>query len=442
MRRWLGRPLAVLTMAVALLLGAGVTVVGSSGDPSAPTRPPADVDAAAAAPGADLGAVAASLQERLRRVPGDWQSWAALGSVYVQQASTTADPGFYAKAAGAFDRSLRERTAGNDAALVGQAALAVARHEFAEAQDLARRAIELNAFNSSAYGVLTDALVELGDYPASYLSVQRMLELRPGVPSYARVSYAFELQGDLEGAKGALKEVLRLATNPSDAAFAHRYLGELAFGQGDLDEANRQFAAGLDRAPRYTPLLAGRARVAAARGEVDAALKDWTDVVQRLPEPGYLTELGDLYTSLGRTQEAGDQYALVRVTEQLFTAAGSELDLEQSLFAADHGDPAGALRSAERAWQSRRSVDTADAYAWALHVNGRSVEARDLATQAQRLGTRSALFAYHRGMIEMAVGDLTAARQSLDFALDINPHFSPLHAPRARAALDRLGAKT
>ncbi len=442
MRRWLGRPLAVLAGAVVLLLGAGVAVGGPPRDPPGPARPPASVDAAGAASGADLGAVAASLQERLRRVPGDWQAWASLGSVYVQQAITTADPGFYAKAAGAFERSVSEGPEGNDAAVVGQAALAASRHNFAEARDLARRAIELNAFNSSAYGVLTDALVELGDYEASYASVQKMLELRPGVPSYARVSYAFELQGDLEGAKVALDEVLRLATNPSDAGFAHRYLGELAFGQGNLDEAGRQFAAGLERAPTYTPLLAGRARVAAARGQVDAALQDWTDVVQRLPEPGYLTELGDLYTSLGRTQDAADQYAVVRVTQQLFTAAGSDLDLEQSLFAADHGDPAGALRSAERAWQSRRSIDTADAYAWALHMNGRSLEARELATLAQQLGTRRAAFAYHRGVIEMAVGDIPAARQSLGSALEINPYFSPLHAPRAEAALAQLGPAT
>lgn len=439
MTRSFARPLAVLGLAVALLLGAGVAVGASSDDPPPPSRRAASVDAAAAAPGGDLDAVARSLQDRLRRVPGDWQAWASLGSLYVQQAAATADPSFYDKAAGAFARSLEERPEGNDLAVVGQAALAASRHDFAEARDLAQRAIDINAFSSSAYGVLTDALVELGDYPASYASVRKMLDLRPGVPSYARVSYSFELQGDLEGAKGALEEVLRLASNPQDAAFAHRYLGELAFGQGDLDEAERQFGAGLSRAPTYAPLTAGRARVAAARGDVEAALRDWTDVVQRLPEPGYLTELGDLYTSLGRTQEAADQYAVVRATEQLFTAAGSDLDLEQSLFAADHGDPAGALRSAERAWQKRRDVGTADAYAWALQANGRSVEALDLAKQAQRLGTRSALFAYHRGIIEMSLGDLPAARQSLSSAMEINPYFSPLHAPRAQAALDQLG---
>ncbi|HWG92862.1 MAG TPA: hypothetical protein VNU66_01380, partial [Mycobacteriales bacterium] len=80
-----------------------------------------------------------------------------------------------------------------------------------------------------------------------------------------------------------------------------------------------------------------------------------------------------------------------------------------------------------------------DAYAWALHVNGRSDQALALAREAQRLGTRSALFDYHRGMIELADGDREAARRSLTSALRTNPHFSVLHAPRAREALDQLG---
>jgi hypothetical protein len=42
-------------------------------------------------------------------------------------------------------------------------------------------------------------------------------------------------------------------------------------------------------------------------------------------------------------------------------------------------------------------------------------------------------------MVEQAVGDLPAARASLTSALALNPYFSPLHAPRAQAALAELG---
>lgn len=439
MMRWLSGAVATLGVGAVLFVGAALALPGSPGTDAPAPRTPDVFEVVTGAPNGDLAAAGAALQERLRRLPGDWQAWSSLGAVYLRQASTTADPSFYDKAESTFAQSLQEHPDGNDTALVGQAALAAARHDFAAARDLAERAIAINNYSATGHGVLTDALIELGEYEEAFSALQRMLDLRPGVPAYSRASYSFELRGNLPAARAAMEEALRVAADPADAAFAHRYLGELAFSQGDLDEAERQFTAGLQRTPYYTPLLAGQARIAAARGQFDVAVADWNEVVQRLPDPAYLTELGDLYASLGRRQEAESQYDVVRVIEQLFVAAGADLDLEQALFAADHGDPAGALKAAERAWQRRRSVHTADAYAWALHVNGRSVEARPVAQQAQRLGTRNALFDYHRGMIEMAVGDLPAARRSLTSALDLNPHFSVLHAPRAQAALDQIG---
>lgn len=433
------RPVTVLVLAGALLLGGGLALSGTSSSEPVGAGPVSAVDASSIIPVGDPVATVAALQRRLDRLPKDHASWTSLGAVYLQQAVASADPSFYARSEQAFAESLRVEPDGNDAALTGQAALAASQHDFPAARKLAERAIALNAFSASAYGVLTDALIELGDYDRAFVALQKMLDLRPAVPSYARASYSFELRGDLEKARTALEQALEVASDPGDAAFAHRYLGELAFNQGDLEEAERQFTAGLAREPGYAPLLAGRARVAAARGQTDQAIQDWTEVVQRRPEPGYLTEFGDLYASLGRTEDAEAQYGVVRATEKLFLAAGSDLDVEQALFAADHGDPAGALRAAEKAWVDRRSVHTADAYAWALHANGRSAEARELTVQAQRLGTRSALFDYHRGIIEMAVGDLPAARASLSSALALNPYFSPLHAPRAQAALTGLG---
>lgn len=42
-------------------------------------------------------------------------------------------------------------------------------------------------------------------------------------------------------------------------------------------------------------------------------------------------------------------------------------------------------------------------------------------------------------MILAALGDTDRAATTLTEALRINPHFSPLHAPRARQTLDALG---
>jgi hypothetical protein len=54
------------------------------------------------------------------------------------------------------------------------------------------------------------------------------------------------------------------------------------------------------------------------------------------------------------------------------------------------------------------------------------------------LGSRDAGLNYHAGMSARAVGDRGAARRYLRAALAGNPRFSPLYAPRARRALERL----
>jgi Flp pilus assembly protein TadD len=106
--------------------------------------------------------------------------------------------------------------------------------------------------------------------------------------------------------------------------------------------------------------------------------------------------------------------------------------------AADHGDRKEALRAARAEWNRRHSVHTADALAWALHVNGRDEEALPYARRATATGYRNAGFLYHRGVIERATGNAREARDHLKAALDLNPGFSPLGAREARTALKDL----
>lgn len=97
------------------------------------------------------------------------------------------------------------------------------------------------------------------------------------------------------------------------------------------------------------------------------------------------------------------------------------------------------MASAERAYRARPdAIFTQDAYAWALHAAGRSQEALPLARQAVRTGLRLPVLHYHLGVIEAAVGETTAAVTSLSTALELNPAFSPLHAPQAQSLLASL----
>lgn len=441
-RRLVGVSATVVGLSLAIFgVGAVAGATGATTQPAAVTtgrvQPPAEH-----LTNATTAQSVTAAQTRLRQYPKDAGTWASLGFLYTQQARLTADPSYYGKADGAFARSLQVQPAQNAAALTGKATLAAARHDFTAALRLTQQADALNRYGSTNLGVMADALSELGRYQESFAALQRMVDLKPGVPSYSRVSYSYELRGDVDGAQYALQRALEVSQSAGDAAFALQYLGELAFNSGDLPTAARHFADGLRRDPSYVPLLAGRARVEAAQGDQAAALRDWQAVTTRLPQPTYLIEYADYLTSLGRTAQARQQYAVVDAVIALFRSQGANVDLELSLYDADNGRPQRALASAGAEIRKRQSIQVQDAYAWTLHAVGRDEEALGYARKAQSLGMQNALFAYHRGMIQKSLGMTAQARASLTEALDINPYFSPLEAPRAEAALASLGGPT
>ncbi|MER7575527.1 tetratricopeptide repeat protein [Streptomyces sp. NPDC126514] len=417
-------------LAVALTAGA----VAFGGGQDAPERAVSAVSPVALRSG-DVEA----LQQHLRLQPRDFTGWAALGLAYVEQARTTGDASRYPQAERALKRSLAVEP-GNDPALAGQAALAAARHDFPGALRYADRALSANPYNERALATRIDALVELGRYDDAARAADTADSRRPGVPVFTRYAYVHELRGDVRTARRVLEQALSSADAPPDVAYVATQLGQLAFQQGDYEEALLQFARALGADDSFLPALEGRARAQAAGGDPEAAVRGMEAVVERSPLPGPLVLLGELYEADGREERARDQYALLDAWSALARANGVNADLDTALAAADHGDPGTALRAARAEWDRRRTVQTADALAWALHRSGRDEEALPYARRATATGYRNAAFLHHRGMIERATGHERDARKHLSAALRLNPGFSPLGAREARAALKDLEA--
>jgi tetratricopeptide (TPR) repeat protein len=383
-----------------------------------------------------LAASIDTTQAQLRDEPGNWLAWATLGAAYVQQGRATADPTYYPKAQKALERSLALSTKDNFVAMVGMATLEAARHDFHGALRWSQRALQIDAQSAAAYAVMTDALNELGQYDAAISAVQHAVDLAPGVSTFTRVSYVRELRGDMRGAVVAMQQARDDATDASDIAFCNYYLGELAFGAGDLAGALKAYSAGLQVLPSSPMLHEGRAKVEAARGQAEAAIRDYTTTVETLPLPQYAVEFGDYLTSLHRTAEAARQYGLVSIEEQLFRANGVNGDLDITLFAAEHGQAAAAVAAGRAEWSRRHSIIVADAYGWALHKAGNDRGALPYAQFATSLGFHNAMYYFHKGVIEQSLGQRSAARSDLTHALGLNPYFSPLYAPQARALLE------
>ena len=379
------------------------------------------------------------LQRRLRAAPEDRRAWAALGAAYVQRARITGDPTLYPKAERALRRSLALGTTANVEAMIGMSALASARHDFATALRWGDRARAINPHDASVHGVTGDALIELGRYPEAFDAFQRMLDLRPGLSSYARASYAWELQGNIPNAIEAMELALEAAASPADDAFAAYHIGELHWNAGRTTEASRWYRQSAAHDPTFVPALQGLAKTEVARGNLDTAIDRYTDVVARLPLPQYVIELAEVAQLAGKDAVERQQLELLGVQERLLRANGVDVDIDQALFRADHGvDLAAGLAAAQSEWRTRKSIFVADALAWSLYANGRHREALTYATKALRLGTRNALFYFHKGMIERALGRRDAARRDLRQAMRINPHFSFVWSSRVPRILKEL----
>ncbi|GGR78391.1 hypothetical protein GCM10010269_17000 [Streptomyces humidus] len=441
-RRWRAAQLTACAAMLAVALTAGAIAVGAARD----GRDMPVTTAAAVSPGllasGDLDASITALQAHLRAQPKDFGGWATLGLAYVEQARTKGDPSRYPQAEQALKRSLSLRS-DNDQALAGRAALAAARHDFANALALADLALKQNPYNERALCSRVDALVELGRYDDAEAAVQVADQRRPGVPVFTRYAYVHELRGDVATARRVLDRALAASTSPGDIAYVAAQLGQLAWNQGDYADALTHYARALAADENYLPALEGRARAQAASGQSAQALKGLELIVARYPLPGPLVELGELYEARGGAgdkEKAAEQYALVDAWTAIARANGVNADLDTALAAADHGDRATALRAARDDWSRRHTVHTADALAWALHVNGKDAEALPYARQATATGYRNAAFLYHRGVIEQATGHPAEARAHLAAALKLNPGFSPPGARHARAALTTLEA--
>ncbi len=429
----------ILIIATVLLAAAAVVLFGGLFDRSPSTPPSALAGSqsvedfkAGFALDASTAALALELQAQLQANPKDEHSWVLLGLAYQQRARETGDPTYYTKSDGALHQALT-LNAKDELVYSGLGSLALSRHRFREALALGRRAHALNRYDARNYGVIGDALVELGHYREAFADFNRMNKLRPSLSSYARVSYGRELIGHTDAAIKAMKLAIDAATDTAEpTAWTHVQLGKLYFNHGRYLAAEREYRLGNAAFPSYAYGLDALAQVEAALGRYPRAIALEREAVDLIPLPQYVGVLGDLYRVTGHPLLARRQYALIGAIERLLRANGVKTDLEIALFDVDHGIAMRhALALARSGQRDRPSIDGDDVLAWALARNGQCAAALPYSERALRLGTQDALKFFHRGMIERCLGHQEAARAWFRRALDLNPHFSIIWAPVA-----------
>lgn len=379
----------------------------------------------------------AQAQTIIEKLPDEAIGYNKLAVAYIRHARLTGDFSLNDNAQTAVDRALEIEPQNYEAQRL-KASLHLTFHRFAEGLEYGRQLEKLNPRDPFVQGVLTDANVELGNYKEAAEAVQRMVDLKPNMESYARVSHVRSLYGDSIGALEAMGLASRTA-DPADKeaqAWCLSRMGNEFFNVGRYEEAERQFDGALKILPNYHLATAGKATTRAAAGDYENAARLFAETQARVPSTEIVVWLGDVYTKMGNSEKAAEQYRLAEFIEQKL----GNLDQRRlALLWADQDTKLDeALAIAEKQHAASRDIYTADIYAWCLYKKGKLPEAKAAITEALRMKTKNALFFYHAGMIEKGLGNDKAAKDYLENALKLSPAFDILQTEKAKAALQEL----
>ena len=94
-------------------------------------------------------------------------------------------------------------------------------------------------------------------------------------------------------------------------------LGGLELARGRPDAAEAAHRAALAAVPGYPAAEAGLARLAAARGDLPAAIRRWRALAERLPLPEYVIGLGEAQLAAGRVVAGRRELALIGAEQRL-----------------------------------------------------------------------------------------------------------------------------
>ncbi len=367
----------------------------------------------------------------------DFEAYSALALALSRRARETSDVKFYTQAEEALQKSFEISPDNFDGKRI-HVWLLLGKHEFAAALEEAKKLNKKMPDDVIVYGFLTDANVELGNYQDAEVAAQWMLDLRPAnLPGLTRAAYLRELYGDTEGAL-ELMNMAYQSTPPSEAedgAWILTQMAHLKLATGKTEEAEALLQQALVKFPGYHYALGNLAKARIAQGRYDEAVSLLQQRYQAAPHAENLYDLAEALELAGHAGEAQKAFAEFEPKSLLESVRADNSNRELIFYYADHAhQPAKALDVAKQEYARRHDVYTLDAYAWALHVNGKEAEARKQIETALAVGIRDAKIFRHAGEIALQLSDRATAERYLQESASLHA----LGSEQARIALAAL----
>ena len=385
------------------------------------------------------------LEDQVRKNPTHTGHQLSLAQTYMQYAIQTRQEPTYIPKAEKLLKDLRKSHPDLFEAKALQASLFNTLHEFEQARDLASSLIEENDKVAYVYGILIDALVELGQYEEAVEACDKMISIKPGLASYARASYLRELHGDGDGALEAMILAADAAmVGSEERAWALYQIGQLYLAENNLPAASSVFSGILEERPGYAFAIGGHGHIQLIEGNYEEATRLLTAAYELVPADEFLEGLVEVYEATNEDEKKYAALDQIALGYQEADEMGENVRMEYADFLADlEQDLKNALQLAKKEYERRPThLHALETYAWALHKLGRSGEAQEYIDQAMRLGTGDAMVYFRAADIYLGSGNIEEARTFLQKAIDANLHIeSPSTALQAQKMFQGLSAK-
>ena len=324
--------------------------------------------------------------------PGNAKALLGLASEFSKEARVSGEHGYYyPKVLYLTDKALEINDLNDDTrfqAMHLKAQTLLSQHQFSEALDVATQARQLQPENVDILTALTDANVELGNYKRAAICAQNLLDLKPGLISYARASYIREINGDVDGAIEAMQKAVDAGyPGYENTEWCRLTLAELYERYGEPEKALALYEESLLHRPGYPFALAGIASFERQNENYQKAEELLLLALEAVPEISFQEELYLTYRDWGKNSEASNAYSVMLEMLQDDITHGHNMDIEMAVILMDFaGQPAEALTYAQRQYDARPSNIDINLLMAEIHFN---MDDRQKAKQYLEAATRT-----------------------------------------------------
>ncbi|MFN0276110.1 MAG: tetratricopeptide repeat protein [Chitinophagales bacterium] len=376
----------------------------------------------------------------LKNNPQDYKSYLELATVFITEGRITGNIGYYNESAMQMLDHIIDAKQNNKQfefeALNYKAAVLLSMHQFQQAYDVAKQAAQISNRNSGLMGAMVDAYVELGKYDAAVKMCDSMINLKPDIRSYSRVSYLRQINGDNRGAIEAMTYAVGAGLpGAENTEWARVTLGDLFMNIGALDTAELLYKESLTMRPGYVYAEMGLAKIEKAKKNYDAAIQHCENAIQIISESSFITFMADCYLLKGDTEKAEEIYEDVyKLLEQAEKEQNKEeakvkhngaRELAMAHMKAGNLDEALELAQIDLAMRPE-NIDANELIAWVFYLKGDYTNAKMHADKMLATNVKNANTLYKAGLIYTKSGDTAKGNELMAEAKSISTYIDPL----------------